>query len=417
MTWHLKQQFHQQIVGLVVVVFVNSLTPPPPPKTTPLQNLFAQPHRVFFFFGVLFGVVFIAVLALHYLGIISLHVEIHLYHAYAYMYIVFTQFFAGFLLTTFPRYLSMPSPDKERYAPVVYLINLGAILFIISSFLSDMLVVFSMVIITFGYGKLFMIFYEMHQKSKVTNKQDTTWILLAFAFGFIGQILFTCSLFLPTYALALELGFYLYLFFIVLVISQKMIPFFSANNVQNYKINKSKYFLHVIFVLLVLKALFVFLNINLLFLHVGLFGVLLGELIRWKLPYTKAPAILWVLFLALWWMPVGFGLFMIEDILNLLGYNVYLEKAPLHALAIGYFTTMLVGFGTRVILGHSGRIPKADRYALILIFLIQFMTVMRIFAGIFPQWGYLHAIVTAGFLWILVFSLWSKRYLLILFEK
>lgn len=399
------------------MVFVNSLTPPPPPKTTPLQNLFAQPHRVFFFFGVLFGVVFIAVLALHYLGIISLHVRIHLYHAYAYMYIVFTQFFAGFLLTTFPRYLSMPSPVKERYAPVVYLINLGAIFFIISSFLSDMLVVFSMVIITFGYGKLFVIFYEMHQKSKVTNKQDTTWILLAFAFGFIGQILFTCSLFLPTYALALELGFYLYLFFIVLVISQKMVPFFTTNNIASYQINKSKYFLHVVFVLLVLKALFVFLNINLLFLHVGLFGVLLGELIRWKLPYTKAPAILWVLFLALWWIPVGFGLFVLQDIFHLFDVSISLEKAPLHALALGYFTTMLVGFGTRIILGHSGRTPKADRYAIVLFSLIQIMALMRIFTGIFPQFGYLHAILSAALLWIIIFSLWSKRYLLILFEK
>jgi len=138
---------------------------------------------------------------------------------------------------------------------------------------------------------------------------------------------------------------------------------------------------------------------------------------KWRLPFRKSPAILWVLFLSIWWVPVGFGLFVVQDFSALVGHSIYLEKSPLHALALGYFTTVLVGFGTRVILGHSGRTPKADAYAVTLFGLIQAMALIRIIAGIFPEFGYLHAVLTVAVLWIVIFGLWSKRYIHILFEK
>jgi uncharacterized protein involved in response to NO len=107
----------------------------------------------------------------------------------------------------------------------------------------------------------------------------------------------------------------------------------------------------------------------------------------------------------------------VQDFSAIVGHAIYLEKSPLHALALGYFTTVLVGFGTRVILGHSGRTPKADAYAVTLFGLIQAMALIRIIAGIFPQFGYLHAVLTVAALWIVIFGLWSKRYIHILFEK
>jgi uncharacterized protein involved in response to NO len=95
------------------VVFVNSLTPPPTPKTTPLQNLVAMPHRLFFFGGIVQGVVFVALLGLNYLGALSLQISTSYYHGYAMAFTVFSQFFAGFLLTVFPRYLARPSVPQS----------------------------------------------------------------------------------------------------------------------------------------------------------------------------------------------------------------------------------------------------------------------------------------------------------------
>ena len=413
----MKPLLVQQTVGQVVVVFVSSLTPPEPPKTTALQNLIAQPHRVFFFAGVLQGLLFVVLLSLSYTGIISLNVGTGLYHAYAFTFIAFTQFFAGFLLTTFPRYLSRPSPTQKEYMPIVWLINGGGIAFVALSFVSSLWVLPAMLAILAGYTKLCLALYTMQNKSTVTNKQDATWMLYAFAFGCLGQVLFIADAFVPLYTLALGISFYLYLFFIVIIVSQKMMPFFAANSVIGYSINKSKYFLTLLCVALVLKVVLEFIGINAFVANGALFLLTIYELLKWKLPFKKSPPILWVLFLSIWWVPVGFGLFAIQDLSMLLGMPIYMEKAPLHALALGYFTTVLIGFGTRVILGHSGRTPKADAYTVALFGLIQLMTLMRIVAGVFPQLGYIHAIMTASALWLIIFAIWCKKYIHILFEK
>ena len=407
----------QQIEGLVAVVFVSSLTPPEPPKTTALQNLQAQPHRIFFFAGVVQGLLFVALLGLNYLGLISLHASVGLYHAYAMTFIVFTQFFAGFLLTTFPRYLSRPSASPKEYLPVAWLINGGGLLFVILSFISESALIVAMLVILVGYVKLCLLLLDFQTKSKVTSKTDTTWMLRAFTLGAVGQVFFIADAFIPTYAIALGISFYLYLFLIVLIVSQKMMPFFAANTIVGYTMNKSKHFLLLVFIALVLKVILEALSINAFVADSALFGITTYELLKWRLPFRKSPAILWVLFLSIWWVPVGFGLFVVHDFSSLLGHTIYLEKSPLHALALGYFTTVLVGFGTRVILGHAGRTPKADAYAVTLFGLIQVMTLIRIIAGIFPQFGYFHAILTVAALWIIIFGLWSKRYIHILFEK
>jgi len=399
------------------VVFVNSLTPPPPPKTSALQNLIALPHRLFFFAGVVQGLLFISLLGLNYAGLISLNLSAGIYHVYALSFSVFTQFFIGFLLTTFPRYLSHPSAPKEAYLPIAWLINGGNFLLISLSFVSPYAIVLPMFLIFVGYVKFVRILLDFQRKSTVTNKSDTTWMLVAFVFGGIGQLLFMVDVFVPLYAYALGVTFYLYLFLLIMVVSQKMIPFFTANRIAGYTITKSPYFLKLLTTALVLKVLLNGLVFNALLADSALFCILLYELWRWKLPFKKSPPILWVLFLALWWTPVGFGLFVIQGSLEWMGSTLYLEKAPIHALALGYFTTVLIGFGTRIILGHSGRTPNADGYATLLFGLIQVMVIMRILAGAMGGMGYMHFILTSAGLWVLVFALWSKRYMPMLFEK
>lgn len=399
------------------MVFVNSLTPPPPPKTSALQNLIALPHRLFFFAGVVQGLLFISLLGLTYAGLIALNLSAGIYHVYALSFSVFTQFFIGFLLTTFPRYLSRSSASKEAYLPIAWLINGGSVLLIFLSFVLPQAIVLPMLLIFIGYVKFALILLDFQRKSTVSNKSDTTWMLAAFALGGVGQLLFMVDVFVPLYVWALGVTFYLYLFLLIMVVSQKMIPFFTANRIAGYTITKGPYFLKLLATALVVKVLLNGLAFNALLADSALFCILSYELWRWKLPFKKSPPILWVLFLALWWAPVGFALFVLEGSLEIMGSTLYFEKAPIHALALGYFTTVLIGFGTRIILGHSGRTPNADGYATLLFGVIQVMVIMRILAGVMGGMGYLHLILTSAGLWVLVFALWSKRYMPMLFEK
>ncbi len=399
------------------MAFVSSLTTPRQQKSTALQNLLSQPHRLFFFAGIVQGLIFMILLGLQYAGLAGLDVGTGLYHSYALIFIVFTQFFAGFLLTTFPRYLSRPSAAKSDYLPVAGLINGGGALFAALLFVSAIWVILPMIIVFAGYVKLFLILLGFQTKSTVTNKEDTAWMLRAFAFGIAGQILFAADLYVPLDSLAMMVSFYLYLFFIVITVSQKMIPFFAANSIKGYIINKSRLFLLLMFGALAVKVFFAFFNINTLLADIILFGTVTYELLKWKLPFRKTPPILWVLFLSVWWAPIGFGLFVLQDILVLSGSQIYFGKAPLHALTIGYLTTVLIGFGTRIVLGHSGRAPMADTYTVVLFGLIQVMALVRIMADFYPNIEYLYAIFIAVGLWLVIFGLWSKRYMHILFEK
>jgi len=395
------------------VVFVSSLTPPPPPPTSALHNLLALPHRLFFFAGVVQGLFFISLLGLGYTGLIVLPLSTGIYHVYALAYAVFTQFFIGFLLTTFPRYLSRPNASKESYTPIAGLINAGAILMVPISYITSQAVLIPMLLIFVGYAKFYLILVDFQQKSKVSSKTDTAWMLSAFAFGGFGQLLFMLDLFVPLYPLALGVTFYMYLFLLIMIVSQKMIPFFTANRIAGYVVTKSRFFIPLLALFLGLKVVLETFHLSSLLANAALFGLIFVELLRWKLPFRKAPPILWVLFLALWWAPIGFGLWVLEAIFP----HISFEKVAFHALALGYFTTVFIGFGTRIILGHSGRTPSADGYATALFVLIQLMVLTRLLAGFLGGVGYVHLIVTSAGLWIVIFGLWSKRYIHMLFEK
>jgi len=153
----------------------------------------------------------------------------------------------------------------------------------------------------------------------------------------------------------------------------------------------------------------------------ALFVVTLRELIRWRLPVRKVEAILWVLYLSLVWVPIGFLLFFLEGFTPLiLGSEGWMfEKAPLHAIGIGYFTTLLIGFGTRIILGHAGQKPAADRYAIMLFWSVQVVVLVRMATGLMLNSEmslYIEMITASALLWLGLFLLWSKRYIPLLFK-
>ncbi len=88
-------------------------------------------------------------------------------------------------------------------------------------------------------------------------------------------------------------------------------------------------------------------------------------------------------------------------------------KPGLHIVAIGGLLTLLVGFGTRVILGHSGQIIRADRFAVTLFGLVQALLLVRLGASLslaeIPAMatGLLHL---SAWGWIVLFILWAFRH-------
>ena len=84
--------------------------------------------------------------------------------------------------------------------------------------------------------------------------------------------------------------------------------------------------------------------------------------------------------------------------------------APLHALTIGCFSTLLIGMATRVTLGHSGLPMKVGRPINLMFIGIQLVAILRVLADILPiqtgHWLY----VAAGAVWLACFGSWAVRY-------
>ena len=382
----------------------------------------SQPHQPFFTAGILFFITFLLILSFNYSGIISLKSGISEFHSYPLIHIVFIQFFLGFLFVVFPRFLTQAEISIKVYMNRFFLFTLGGLTYIASLFIGQELTKIAIIILITASFMSFKTLFKIYKNSIVTNKHDVTWILIAFGFGLISNILFFIStLGFPTLEyISIQIGFYLFLFALIFTISQRMIPFFSSIKVQDYQINKSKYILETAFILLGLKVIILSLENNLFsfVIDFALFVFFTYELLKWKLPVFKVTAIMWVLYLSLFWLPMGFFISLLESTSNLFDLGINFEKSALHTFAIGYFSTILIGFGTRVVLGHSGRTPTADKLTIVMFWMIQAIVIIRIFAGLSvnSDFDYIFWIVLSAKLLALGLIVWSMKYLGILIK-
>lgn len=385
----------------------------------------SQPHQAFFSSGVIFLLLFIFVLFLVYSNIVVLETSLLTFHSYALIYIVFIQFFLGFLFVVFPRFLMQAEISSNIYMKQFFSYFIASLLFFISLFTSEVLTIFSSFVIFVTQLFSFKVLYNIHKKSIIKVKEDTKWVLISFAFGLFSNFLFIISFIEFEYSYVLKLisinsGFYLFLFMLIFSIAQRMVPFFTSAKIPDYKINKSKYLLEIVFTFLFIKVIFLSMGkIELNFLvDIPLFIVFTREFIKWKIDYRKVTAIMWVLFLSLYWIPIGFFVSSLESVFHLFNSSIVFEKVVIHLFALGFFSTILLGFGTRVVLGHSGNTPTANKFTTIIFLVFQVVVLFRVFAGISINFSfdYQFIINISAVLFLITFILWGINYLPYLFK-
>ena len=385
----------------------------------------SQPHQPFFSSGIFFFILFMALFVASYSNILTLDKSVLTYHAYTMIFVIFIQFFLGFLFVVFPRFLMQAEVSKKDYMNQFFVYFISSVgIFLTLIFYSKLTILFQFSLFVIQIFS-FILLFKIHKKSLMKIKEDTKWVLIAFFVGLISHFLFIVSSFEFNYSyivskIAINSGFYLFLFMIVFTISQRMIPFFTTAKAPDYKINKSPKLLETIFSLLVLKVvLLTFDNVKLnLIADVPLFILIVKELIKWKLPTFKVPAIMWVLYLGLYWIPVAFFISIIESTMAFISPEIFFEKVVIHTIALGYFVTVLVGFGTRVILGHSGSTPHANNFAIFIFVSIQVITLLRIFASFSTNFGlnYQFLLNLTAILLVIGLLLWSSKYITILLK-
>ncbi len=379
-------------------------------NTQKKENYFlSQPHQPFFVLGILNAFIMMLLFALSYKGILSLEIDARTFHVYSLVYLVFTNLFTGFLFTTFPRFNQAQVIEKKYYTNVFAINALGSLLFIIAIFISQLFVVGAMLVILVGEILIVKKLHQIYKEGMAPDKTDSFWILSASYFGLGANLLFILSEFTPALQdVAINIAFYLYLIFLAFSVGQRMIPFFSHSFAQ-----KNENFVKIVFTLFIFKSIFSTSGITIgeIIIDLLLAVYMAKEFLRWELHPFNSPAILWVLHLALAWLPMAFLLSAISLIAELvLGTSFYFLN--IHLLAIGFLTTVLVGFGTRVTLGHSGQPPHGDALATKIFIFIQFVVLARVLFSINVAFGWgLDFLFDISFsLWLILFLVWGGRY-------
>jgi len=375
----------------------------------------SQPHQPFFILGITNALLMMALFGLSTKGFVVLEMSSLQFHAYSLIFTLFTHVFTGFLFTTFARFCQAQSINQKYYLNVFYAAALGSALFLLGAIAGKLLMFLGMALLFVSQLFIVLKLREIYISGTAQDKKDAFWILTANYFGLVGHLLFLFTAFSGSWSFTpalvnftIMLSFYLYLIFLAFSVAQRMVPFFSHSFAQ-----KNENFVKIIFVLFVLKTVMSTFDVKiaeiLLDLLLGLYMYL--EFRRWELkPFASEP-ILWVLHLALFWLPVAFLL----SALSLVGelfFNLSFYFLNIHLLALGFLTTVLIGFGTRVTLGHSGQSPHADKLAVKLFWFIQVVVVLRTLLSFNTAFGW-----GANFLfdislsaWLILFLVWALRY-------
>jgi uncharacterized protein involved in response to NO len=374
---------------------------------------FSQPHQPFFllaFVNALFGML---IFMLSYQGIIHLDIDPQHFHGYSMLYLIFTPAFTAFLFTTFPRFSSTPPIEKEIYFRIFSLYYIGAILFILGSIVSVILSCFAMAILLVAHSMIFSILKNIYSQTTMPDTHDLFWILSAMGFGFLSHILyFAGSLFYtPLIGFATQTGIYLYLFLLTFSVAQRMVPFFShCHYIRDDRFMKRVAILLGIHVLL--ETLFrhsSFAVDILLAFYIG------REILRWELPFPNPNPMLWILHLALYWIPVAFIFAAMSNLTAMISGATFLSL-DIHVLMLGFVFTILIGFGTRVTIGHSGNMMQATLWEKVLFNWTQVVVVMRLFVSVAAAfgWDFIVLFDISAIVWLIMFILWAVRFFTVL---
>ncbi len=332
-------------------------------------------------------------------------------HAMLLQYGMFPLFMFGFLLTVFPRWLSQPALPRARYVPVAGAVFGGYVLANLGLLDLPWLLKGGFILMLVGYLSGLYTLAQVFRASRERNDHARS-CLLALGLGTLGLVAFLVYLFggPPACAtLAIKLGTFGLLLPIFFSVVHRMLPFFSGNVVKGYSVRRPRWSMPLVWLLLLAHLLLDWRGAPgwLWLADIPLALVFGWHALAWQPWKAMRPGLLAVLHLAFAWLPLAFVLYALQDVMYAASGRLVLGRAPLHALAIGFFGSMLVAMVTRVTQGHSGRPLQMGAVAWLCFGLLQLVALLRIRAELGGD-AYLWLVI-AAYGWLLAFLPWVLR--------
>jgi len=380
----------------------------------------SSPHRMFFFGGVVQSILtlmwWITDLAGRYGALylpISWTISPTDAHAFLMIYGFFSFFIFGFLMTTFPRWMNGEEVKRSAYVPAFLLLFTGSLLTYAGLIYSLTILRLALILLLTGWAIGLYALLNVYLHARHPDKRHAMITSVVMVIGWMLVVGFATNE-IHLVEIAKVSGIWVILLPVFFAVSHRMIPFFSANIIPDYKIVRPDWVLVLIPSSAIVHGILELTEMQawtwLVDLPMATSAIYLS--FAWRLQKSLTHPILGMLHIGFAWFGVALILYTIQSLDLLITGQFILSKAPLHALTIGYFSSILFAMATRVTLGHSGMILKADSQTWRLFLVFQSVAVLRIIAE-FPWLEFTlrgHLYMCAGVIWLLCFSIWAYKY-------
>lgn len=332
-------------------------------------------------------------------------------HAVLTQYGMLPMFMFGFLLTVFPRWMNQPALTQRHYVPVFVCLFGGYLLTHAGLLGSRSVLIGGLCLMLLGWCFGLLILGRVLMRNACSDRHALS-CFIALLLGALGLAAFIAFVFGAPWQFAfltIKLGTFGLLLPVYFTVCHRMIPFFSSSVAPRYRVVRPAWSLPALWVLLMGHLT---LELQHRYGWLWLADAPLAIFFAWHWcawqPWkAMRSGLLAVLHLAAMWLPLAFVLFAAQSLILRFSGEFVLGRAPVHALAIGFFGSMLVAMVTRVTQGHSGRPLEMGRIPWICFALLQVVAVIRVLAEIADHQMSWLIIAAAG--WVLAFLPWVLR--------
>jgi uncharacterized protein involved in response to NO len=386
---------------------------------------FAAPHRVMFFAGALQTLLAMAFwafdLGARYAGLYppaAWPVPAMWLHAALMIYGVFSFFIFGFLMTALPKWVGMGPLSQRQYVPAFFLLTAGWATFYAGLAVSETLLAAGLAVVALGWACGWWPLFAAVRTSINDYKGHAWAVLAALAAGAAGALLYAAGLAGANGAwvqAASEVGLWLFLVPVFFTVTHRMLPFFSGSVVRGYVEYRSMLPFWIVLACCALHAVAGIASLRAWLWPADLVGAATVFWLswRWQIHKVFVSHLLAMHHSAQLWLGVALLLFAVQGACEMAAPGSgWGGRAPLHALTVGYFGSILLGMATRVTLGHSGRLISSDVWAWRLFWLFQGVVVLRLAGEWIVLPGAANLIWLSALGWLAVFGMWSRVHLL-----
>ncbi len=338
-------------------------------------------------------------------------------HAHSLFFGMFACYALGFLGTAFPRWIDARAPTPRRVVAWVALLATAQLALVAGFVRLPFLLPLAAALEVAAYADALFFFARALRETRNPRRLQPALVLTALALAPVAAALDGAAFAGAPPRLhraAVEIALRGHLLFLVAGVSQRIVPFFTANLLRRPYAPRP------------IGALAGWVGLGLIRLGVAL--ALDRNAGPWLAPFDAAMAVglalelrAWrpgpalrqpmmaILYLGLAWVALGLAVSALADVRP--GLAPLLELPVRHALAVGGFATLVLGMSTRVALGHRGRPIVADASVVLAFASIQVAALVRVTLPLLGSVWSLAPVLShwAALPWMLAFTLWLLR--------